>query len=288
MNHLWQVRRPSPRCEVESILRLLVVWLLSLATGTVQAAGGGRRVDPESVLPIRELAPDRQAEVAEVIRDATLHRRGQPETFPCNPKTYLALLGDPLLTLGLWSDLSPTPAQLRQTGPVTYEGHDGGGTGATWEYLVRSPRLHAMFCNLDYTTPRRNARLQGRIVLIVRSGFFREVDGELWVQHDVEAFVKIDSRGWKAVAATLRPLVEKVLEDQVQEAGLFVSLMARTVESYPDWAAGVVSQNPGMRPESRDEFLQLLTQTRRPTASPGRPRLVAESAPPEGRTLTGR
>ena len=31
-------------------------------------------------------------------------------------------------------------------------------------------------------------------MLIVRSGYFREVNGEFWVQHDVEAFAKVDSQ----------------------------------------------------------------------------------------------
>ena len=283
MKAIWpEWRRAAPRIAWLAMVGWLGTW-----GSPVIAAPGARRPDPEAILPMSEVAEGRRAEVAEVIREATLRRRGRPETFPCNPRTYLTLLADPILTLGLWNDLSPTPAQLRQVGPEQYVGQDGAGTGATWEYLIRSPRLHAMLCNLDYTTPRGNARLQGRIVLIVRSGFFREVDGELWVQHDVEAFVKIDSRGWKAVAATIRPLVEKILEDQVQEAGLFVSLMARTVESYPDWAAEVASREAGLRPESRRAFLELLTQTRRPNASRGRPALVAEAAP-EGRVLSGR
>ena len=65
-------------------------------------------------------------------------------------------------------------------------------------------------------SPRGSAHLEGRIVLVVHSGFYREVNGDPWIQHDVEAFVKIDSKGWKLVAKTFRPLLEKLL----QEAGL--------------------------------------------------------------------
>ena len=109
--------------------------------------------------------------------------------------------------------------RLKQVGPDRYEGTDGAGASAVWEFVHRSPKLHVLLCNLSYTTPRGDARLDARIVLLVHSGFYREVNGEPWVQHDVEAFVKVDSKGWKAVARTVRPVIEKLLEDQVREAG---------------------------------------------------------------------
>lgn len=267
-------KNPRPTAGVWVVLGLIA------ASGPHPARAGSRGFDPAQVVPMAQVAPQHREVVSELIREPTLHRRGKPETFPCNPRIYLNLVNEPVLTLSLWKDLGQTPASLQQVGPNRFAGSDGSGTTATWEYLVRSPRLHVMLCHLDYSTPRGNARLNGRILLIVRSGFFREVDGEFWVQHDIEAFVKVDSRGWKAVAATVRPLVEKVLEDQVQEAGLFVSLMARLVEMYPDWASGVAARTPALRPDALDSFRQVVQQTRRPGAFTGRP-VVADATEPD-------
>lgn len=269
-------RPPGPR-------RLAVALVTAIATLTpvgarprTAEAAGLKRADPTQVLPLDQVAPASRDAVAEVIRDAHFHRQGKSETFPCNPRIYMKLLSEPVLTLALWQDLSPTPARLRQVGPARYQGDDGNGTSATWEFALRSPRLNVMLCNLQYNSPRGNARLEGRIVLIVRSGYFREANGEFWVQHDVEAFVKVDSRGWKAVAVTLKPLIEKLLEDQVQEAGWFVSLMGRLVEVYPDWATKVAQSQAQVPPEGRDSFVEVVKQTRRPGASNGRP-VVADS-----------
>lgn len=252
-------------------VRWMLCAMLAASAGVNQARAGGRSLDPNEVLPLAQVPPQHRESVSEVIREHTLHRKGKPETFPSNPRLYMTLLNDPVLTLGLWKDLGPTPAQLQQVGPNSYTGSDGAGANATWEYLVRTPRLHAMLCSLDYSGPRGNSRLNGRILLIVRSGFFREVNGEFWVQHDVEAYVKVDSRGWKAVAATARPIIEKILEDQLQEAGLFVSIMGRLVEMYPDWAVSVAAREPGLRPEARESFTKLVEETRRPGAFKGRP-----------------
>jgi hypothetical protein len=245
--------------------------------GRAEAGPGSKRPEPEQVVPMALIPPQHRAGVAEIIREHTLHRLGEPETFPCHPRVYLNLVNEPVVTLALWNDLSPSAVRLQQVAPNAFTGSDGAGTSATWEYLVRSPRLHVMLCNLEYVTPRANAKLQGRIVLVVRSGYFKEEGGELWVQHQIEMFVKIDSRGWKAAAATLRPIIERILEDQVEEAGLFVSIMGRMVEMYPDWATSVVGRSPGVRPEVRDAFAQLVAQARRPNARAGRP-VLAEAA----------
>lgn len=258
----------------------LATWLIALAaltTGVGQgtsAAVGAQKPDPAQVVPLDQVAPEHRENVIEVIRDHTLHRKGAPETFPCNPRIYLALLNEPGLTLALWQDLSTSPVQLQQLGPNKYQGSDGNGASASWEFVLRSPKLNVLLCNLDYTSPRGAAHLQARIVLIVHSGYYREVNGEHWVQHDVEAYVKVDSKGWKAVARTIRPLIEKLLEDQVREAGWFVSLMGRLVAMYPNWACQVAMKQEQIHIETRQRFRDVVIQTRRAGAFTGRPTMV--------------
>jgi hypothetical protein len=260
---------------------------LALATWTFGASlcGGGmafeprvegaaRHFDPARVVPLDLIAPERRDSVSEVIASHTFHRQGPADTFPCHPKLYLSLLNEPALTLALWQDLSTSPARLRQVGPDLYQGTDGSGTSATWEFLYRSPRLHVLWCNLDYVGPHGNVRLSGRIVLIVHTEYIQKSASEHWVRHDIELFAKIDSKGWRTVAKTARPLIEKLLEDQVQEAGWFISLMGRLVEMYPNWACQVAKQGPDIRPDVRRNFISLVIQTRHPGAFSGRPVLA--------------
>jgi hypothetical protein len=251
------------------------LWALFLGVSSL-AAGSD---DPALVVPLAEIAPEARDAVAEVIREHTFHHRGAPETFPCNSRVYLSLLNEPALTLALWKDLSASPVQLRQVGPHRYEGTDGNGATASWEFVYRSPKMHVLLCNLQYNSPRGSTHLEGRIVLVVHSGFYREVNGEPWIQHDVEAFVKIDSKGWKLAARTFRPLIEKLLEDQVREAGWFVSLMGRLVSMYPNWACQVTLKQDDIQTEVRQRFRDVVVQTRRPGAFTGRPTLAANADP---------
>jgi hypothetical protein len=242
-------------------------------------AGLGRRIEPAQVVPLDQLPAEYRESVAEVIRDHTFHRQGEPESFPCNAGLYLSLVNEPILTFSLWKDLAASPVQLSKLSANRYQGQDGAGATATWDYVLRTPRLHVLLAYLNYVSPHGNARIDARIVLVVHSGYYREVNSEPYIQHDVEAFVKVDSKGWKTLARTIRPVIERVLEDQVREAGQFVSLMTRLVVMYPNWAIQVALNQPAIDPESRTRFRDIVAQNRRPGASNGRPVVVADSAP---------
>ena len=148
-----------------------------------------------------------------------------------------------------------------------------------WDFVLRTPRLHVLLAYLSYVSPRSNARIDARIVLIVHSSYVRDSSKEPWVQHNVEAYVKVDSKGWKALARTVHPLIERVLEEQVREAGYFISLMTRLVATYPNWACQIVANHPSIDLATKQRFQSLVVQTSKPGASKGRP-VVAQNAAP--------
>ncbi len=272
---------------VRAVMKLSIGLLLTALAGGVQpavAAGLGWRTDPAQVVPLNQIPAEYRDNIVEVIRDHTFHRQGEAETFPCSAGLYLSLVNEPLLTLSLWKDLAESPVQLRKIGPARYQGGDGAGTTATWDYVLRTPRVHVLLAYLTHVTPRSNSRIDARLVLIVHSGYYREVNNEPYIQHDVEVFVKVDSKGWKTLARTLRPVIERVLEEQVREAGQFVSLMSRLVVMYPNWATGVALSQAELDVATRTRFRDIVSQDRKPGASPGRPVVMADSAAPAADT----
>ena len=266
----------ATRRKVATLVLGLVGFLAASAPPTASPAGP-RSVDPATVVPLDKIPPQHREAVVEVIRDHTMHRKAAGRYLP----VPLQGLPEPAQRAGdhpgPLEGPGASPVKLKQIDANRYQGTDGAGTTATWEYVYRSPKLHVLLSDLDYVSPRGAAKLNGRIVLVVHSGFYREVNGDPWIQHDVEAFVKVDSKGWKALAKTVRPLLEKVLEDQVQEAGWFVSLMGRLVETYPNWACSVVLKQDQIDANTRQSFRDLVVQVRRPGALTGRPQL-AENA----------
>ncbi len=192
-----------------ALVALTLAAIVGIAHQTAEAGLGGRHTDPEQVVPLNQLAAEHREIVAEVIREHTFHRQGEPDTFPCEGNLYLSLLNEPLVPLSLWKDLSDSPVQLQKVGPNRYEGSDGSGSTATWEFALRTPRLHVLLAYFNYVSPRGNARIDARIVLVVRASYVLDSKKEPFIQHNVEAFVKVDSLGWKTLARTVRPVIER-------------------------------------------------------------------------------
>jgi hypothetical protein len=253
-------------------LASVVTVLTGLAMTPVRAAGiGGRSIDPTQIVPLDQIVAERREIVAEVIREHTFHRQGDADTFPCPASLYLNLLNEPHVTVALWKDLGDSPVQLQKVAPNRYDGNDGSGSTATWEFVLRTPRLHVLLAYFNFVSPHGNARVDARIVLVVNTAYLQDNNKESFIQHNVDAYVKVDSRGWKTVARTMRPLVERILEEQVKEAGFFISLMTRLVQTYPNWASDVVSRHQGIDTATKQRFSAVVVQTRRPGASAGRP-----------------
>jgi hypothetical protein len=244
----------------------------------VQGGLGSRHIDPAQVLPLDQIPSEHRESVSEVIREHSFHRLGETDRFPCPGSLYLSLLNEPMVPLALWKDLSASPVQLQKVGPNRYEGSDGAGASAVWDFVLRTPRLHVLLAYFSYISPHGAARVDARILLIVRSNYVLDQSKEPWVQHDVEAFVKIDSKGWKTLARTVRPAVEKILEEQVREAGHFISLMTRLVITYPDWACQTVANQPAIDPAARNHFQTAVVQNRKVGASRGRPVVMDPNA----------
>lgn len=256
-----------------------VVTVVTIAATSSAAAGlGGRHIDPAQVVPLDQLAPEHRDIVAEVIRDHTFHRLGEADTFPCPASLYLSLLNEPHLTVALWKDLSDSPVQFQKVSANRYQGTDGSGSTATWDFVLRSPRMHVLLAYFNYVSPHGNAKVDARIVLVVNTSYYKDGKQETIVQHNVDAYVKVDSKGWKTVARTMRPVVERILEDQVKEAGYFISLMTRLVQTYPNWASEVIASHAGIDAASRQRFCAVVVHTRRPGASTGRPVVMNQQA----------
>ena len=252
--------------------------ILVVATSSTRAGIGSRHIDPAQIVPLNEITPEHRDVVVEVIRDHTFHRQGEADSFPCPSSLYLSLVNEPSLTLALWKDLSDAPVQLQKVGANRYQGTDGSGASATWEFVLRSPRLHVLLAHLNYVSPHGNARVEARIILVVNTSYYQDNRKEPWIQHNVEAFVKIDSKGWKTLGRTLRPVIERILEEQVKEAGYFISLMTRLVLTYPNWANQIVSSQTAIDAVTKQRFIEIVDHSRKPGASIGRPQVVKNTA----------
>ncbi|ADV64069.1 hypothetical protein Isop_3512 [Isosphaera pallida ATCC 43644] len=259
----------------------LAVCLATMLVGGIPSlawANAAKSFDVEATLaslPWASIAPEWRDGLIEVMRSAHFHRRSPAELFECDPRLYLALVNEPVLTLGLWRDLGGTQAWLRRIGPARFQGNDGQGTTAVWDYVLATPNLHILHSHLNHVGPNEAVKLDARVVLILRTEYLRDAAQRDHIRHDVEVFVKIDSRGWKAIARVARPIIEGLLNDQVQEAGWFISVLGRLIERHPDWAQAAIMKQTDLPLAARHQIASLIQTNRKPQAQPGRPQASA-------------
>ena len=74
-------------------------WPSSAFRASAAGLGAWSKIDPAQVLPMDQVPAEFRDQVAEVIRDHTFHRRGEPETFPCSAGLYMSLVNEPAITL---------------------------------------------------------------------------------------------------------------------------------------------------------------------------------------------
>jgi hypothetical protein len=72
-------------------------------------------------------------------------------------------------------------------------------------------------------------------------------------------------------------VIERLLEDQVREAGQFISIMSRLVVTHPNWATQIAAGQPQLDSDARTRFCEIVAQNRKPGASSGRPAVLADS-----------
>ena len=92
--------------------------------------------------------------------------------------------------------------------------------------------------------------------------------------------MKVDSKGWKALAKTVRPLARKS-PGRPGPGGRLVRLAdGPAVETYPSWACSVVSKQEQIEVAKRQSFRETVLQVKRPGALAGRPQLAEVAADP--------
>ena len=236
-----------------------------------------RRRDWERAIPIppgraaRSTRPRVSRDRREVIRDHTFHRQGESEIFPCDGSLYLSLLNEPLVPLTLWKDLSDSPVQLQKIGPDRYEGTDGAGASAVWDFVLRTPRLHVLLAYFSYVSPRSNARVDARIVLIVHSSLLARQQQRAVDPARRRGVREGRQQGLEDPGAD-RPPVDRAHPRGAGPRGGLLHLADEPAGRHlPNWACQVVGGQQAIDATTRQRFQALVAQTRKPGASKGGP-----------------
>jgi len=229
------------------------------------------RQDAIDVIPTERLTPTGRAKVAWVLENTSVFRRLPVRITVCDSGLYQFLVHHPDVVVNIWEHFGVSHLTLRQTGPDTYQVTDDVGTSGMIEFLYRSRDTNVAYIDGQYTGRLLGHQVRGRGILVLKSGFVRNVDGKCYVTSRLDAFMNIEPGGAEFLTKTFQPLVGKVADQNFIQTADFLGSLFRTAEVNGRGMQRLASRLERVQPEVRREFAELLDQVAQRTGRPERP-----------------
>jgi len=205
-------------------------------------------------IPLARLEPAAQEKVLGVLNETTFYRRLPTCVFRCDPELYLFLVRHPDVIVALWRLMGVTKIEMEELAPGRFSFADGEGTRGTAEYLYSSHDVQLIYTDAIYDWPLFNRNVRSRGVILLKSGYVLETDGNYYVTARLDVFLNTDRTAWEALTKTLHPLVGRIADANFANTAQFVAMLHQTARENPEVAGRLAERLRGIRPEVRQEF----------------------------------
>lgn len=219
-----------------------------------------------SEVPLAELSATDQIRAKAILDETGYFRRLPTLTVPVVPDVYLHFLGHPDTAASVWRAMNISKLKLRAVSPTVYEGDTGDGTTGRMELVHRrlggdGVEQLVVLCEGNYKTPLLPKPIQARSMLVMRTKFTRETDGQVYATHRGDVFVTFPSQTVEAVSKLMTPVTAMLSDRTFCEVTVFLKLMSAAMSRRPDWVEHVVEKMEGVPEERKRELLVLTAQT---------------------------
>jgi hypothetical protein len=253
-----------------STLQVASLWFaaaalsLSAAGRGVEAAAPYRatsnreaRADSLRSIPLDKLSEDARAKVWQVVSSPSVFRRMPVQAIDCDPDLYVFLVRHPDVVVNIWQLMGITKAQVKRTGAYTFDASDGSGTVTSVELVYGSPELHVMYAEGAYEGPLLKQRVEGKCVLVLRTGYFRQADDRVLVTHRLDVFLQLPHAGAELLAKTLHPLVGRLADHNFAESSKFLGLVSAAAKRNGPGMEQLAGRLTRVAPDVRARFAKL-------------------------------
>ena len=210
-----------------------------------------------SSIPFEKLNADARAKVASVISKVSIFRRMPIRVIQCDPDLYLFLVRNPDVVVNIWEVLGISELKLVRTDADTYQLTDGAGTTGTIEFIYRSFDTHIAYVNGASESPLFGRPVQGRGVMILKTGYVREPDGKYYITTRLDTFMQLEPSGAEFLTKTFEPLVGRAADTNFLQTAGFVGSLSRTAEVNSRGVGRLATKLSRVQPEVRQQFAKL-------------------------------
>ncbi len=257
---------------------------------TQGTTSSGAQESAIKLIPFDKLQPDAARKVQSVLEEACFFRRLPVCVIPCDPELYCFLTRHPDVIVAVWQLMGITQLDCHQIGPGRFRFVDGAGTHGTIEYLYSNHDTHIIYTEGLYEGSLFIRPVKSRGVIVLKSGFVRETDGQYYVTSRLDAFLSVDRAAIEALTKTFHPLVGRVADTNFSQTAHFVGMLSRTAQENPDGLRRLAERLQGVQPEVKQQFATILAQVAEKAEKDGRntgprrsPENLAERVPDTSR-----
>ena len=223
----------------------------SLATADTS---NNARLEALKSIPLDKLDPADRAKVISVLSNVSVFRRMPLKVIDCDPDMYLFLVRHPDVVVNIWELLKISKLRMRQTGEGRFTLSEPVGATISMEFVHQSHDTHVIYGEGMYRGPLLARPVNGRGVLVLKTGYVRETNGRYYITNRLDCFLSVEPVGAELLTKTVSPLVGKTADNNFVQTAAFLGTISRTAEVNSRSVRALVSKLDGVRPKVRAQL----------------------------------
>jgi hypothetical protein len=218
------------------------------------------RNDAIRALPLEKLDAAAKAKVELVVANISIFRRMPISTIECDPDLYLFLSRHPDVVVNIWEIMKVSRLQILQTAPLQFQVTESGGTAANIEILFSDRDTQLVYGEGTYHGSLFAKAVQGRGLLLMKSGYARDKIGRCFVTSRLDSFISVESGGAEFLTKTIQPIIGKTADNNFTQTVKFVSSLSQTISQNSRGVQRLATHLDHVPPEVRNQFATLAGQ----------------------------
>lgn len=208
-------------------------------------------------LPLDKLNQEQRARVQSLLDEVGYFRRLPTTVFAAEPDVYQFFVRYPDVAVSIWRVMGISEMKMWQTAANEYEGDSGDGSTGIIDVLYRSSEENLLICEGQYQSPLLKKPIKARSLVLLKTSFFKETDGTMYVTHRADMFVAFPSQTVENVAKVLSPVTGTMADRTFTEMSLFLRMMSLAMTRRPNWVDQIAGQMEGVPAVRRQQLRQV-------------------------------
>ncbi|NLF06425.1 MAG: hypothetical protein GX594_00370 [Pirellulaceae bacterium] len=218
-------------------------------------------------IPLDKLSEEARAKADSVLSSISVFRRLPVKVIDCDPDMYLFLVRHPDVVVNIWELLDISKLRMRQTDDGKFTLTEPDGASVSLEFIYQSHDIHIIYGEGFYRGPLLARQVNGRGLMVLRSGYVRETNGRYYIANRLDCFINVEPIGAELLTKTVSPLVGKTADNNFLQSAVFLGSISRTAEVNCDGIKALALKLENVHPQTRLQLAMLAEEVKEKSSS---------------------